>query len=408
MCVDFLENLDEILKVDISKIISVKGLMKKLQQFLLIAVTCLVVSCGNAGSGKVPVAEMPDPAIYALTINELPEVGFPWQQTYNQTTTEQGYKWSYLAYQAYQAGNPVVGLDTGFAVNNDVVLYEADVSRDELPKPPDTLGEIQDVSWKSVPQSHSLGDKSAVWKTTIGDLATPAWWLEFYQGHAYVRISLLGFTDQIAPAILYGLGDIVSGRLPSTADALRTDAATQVATHAPAIPTITPQVSPVIGITTTPLRVPEMAAQDTLSPLNYTAPPGETGMVTLFDDTGNQLLDGIKGTDDFLADLGQGSAYEWVGWTDLTEPVTLTFAFEGDSSIASIEMGINHREGLGIFVPELVTINGVDFVLSADEVANNQRKDIVFNGPFRGPEVQIVLHHRGRGWILVDEVHFTP
>jgi len=59
-------------------------------------------------------------------------------------------------------------------------------------------------------------------------------------------------------------------------------------------------------------------------------------------------------------------------------------------------------------VPQIVTINGVDFELSADEVPNNQRKDVVFNGPFSGPEVQIVLHSRGRGWILVDEVHFTP
>ena len=52
---------------------------------------------------------------------------------------------------------------------------------------------------KVLAQSHRLGDKSAVWKTTIGELLTPVWWLEFYQGHAYVRISLFGFPDQIAP-----------------------------------------------------------------------------------------------------------------------------------------------------------------------------------------------------------------
>jgi hypothetical protein len=63
---------------------------------------------------------------------------------------------------------------------------------------------------------------------------------------------------------------------------------------------------------------------------------------------------------------------------------------------------------LGIFVPTLVTINGVDFELSADEVPNNQRKDIIFNDPFNGPVVQVVLHHRGRGWILVDELRFNP
>lgn len=381
---------------------------KTLRQFLLLTLAILMISCGPARSDQVPVAELPDPAIYALTINELPEVGFPWQQTYNQTTTEQGYKWSYLAYQAYQPGNLGAELDSGFAVNNDVVLYEADVSRDELPQPPDTLGDIQGISWKSVSQPHQLGDKSAVWKTTIGDMLTPAWWLEFYQGHAYVRISLLGFPDQIAPAILYGLGDIVSSRLPSSVDNLRSDAATQVATQPPLPLTATPDASPLAGITPTPLRVPELAPQDTQPPLYYTAPPGEIGMVSFLDDTGSQLTDGIKGADDFLADQGYGSAYEWVGWTDLTEPVTLTFTFEGDSNIASLEIGFNHREGLGIFVPQIVTINGVDFELSADEVPNNQRKDVVFNGPFSGPEVQIVLHSRGRGWILVDEVHFTP
>jgi len=381
--------------------------VKLLHQILLLTLAILMISCTPVGSDQVPVAELPDPAIYALTINELPEVGFPWQPAYNQTTTEQGYKWSYLAYQAYQPGILPAELDSGFAVNNDVALYEADVSRDELPQPPDTLGNIQGISWKSASQPHQLGDKSAVWKTAIGDMLTPAWWLEFYQGHAYVRISLLGFPDQIAPAILYGLGDIVSSRLPISVDTLRSDAATQVATQPPPALTATPQASPVPGITPTPLRVPELSAQDIQPALFYAAPPGETGMVTLLDDTGSQLSDGIKGTDDFLADLGSGSAYEWVGWTDLTEPVTLTFTFEGDNDIASVEIGFNHREGLGIFVPQIVTINGVDFELSADAVPNNQRKDIVFKGPFSGSEVQIVLHHRGRGWILVDEVHFT-
>ena len=42
---------------------------------------------------------MPSPA------QELPDVGLSWQQSYNLTTAEQGYKWSYLAYQAYQPGS---------------------------------------------------------------------------------------------------------------------------------------------------------------------------------------------------------------------------------------------------------------------------------------------------------------
>ena len=375
----------------------------KASLYLLFLLPLLIFACGPAGSDQVALTELPDPVIYALDLQELPEVGLPWQQTYNQTSTEQGYKWSYLAYQAYQPGNLGVDLESGFAVNNDVVLYEVDVSRQDLPQPPSSLGEIQDISWIKVPQTHRLGDKSALWKTTIGDMLTPVWWLEFYQGHAYARISMLGFPDQIAPAILYGLGDILAERLPRSVAALRSDGATQAA-----LQPISQPVTPVPSASPGSQNIPTPISPETLTPDSYTAPPGETGMVAFIDETGSQLCDGMKGTHDILVDQGSGTAYEWVGWTDLTEPVTLTFSFSGDQNFASIEIGMNHRDGLGVFVPELVTINGVDYELSADEVPNNQRKDVVFEGSFTGPELQVVLHHRGRGWILVDEVHFSP
>ena len=375
---------------------------------LLTLLLLLLVACGPAGSDQVPVAELPDPAIYALNQSELPVVGVSWQQTYNQTTTEQGYKWAYLAYQAYQPGNLGVELESAFAVNNDVYLYEVDMSRESLPQPPQALGNIQDVSWKSVSQPHRVGDKSAVWKTNLGELLTPVWWLEFYQGHAYVRISLFGFPDQIAPSIIYGLGDIVVSRLPRSVVTLRSDVATVIATQPPPESITIPQVLPIS--TATPLSpLPTVSITEGFLPvLSYTSPPGETGMVSYFDDTGSQLADGMRGTDDILIDQGLGTAYEWVGWTDLTDPVTLTFTLQADVSIAAVQVGFNHRDGLGVFVPSRVTINGVSFEPAADAVPNNQRSDLTFNGPFRGPVVNIVLHHRGRGWILVDEVQFIP
>jgi hypothetical protein len=374
--------------------------------FWICLLAFLLAACGPTASSTIPVNELPDPAIYALTGKELPDVGLPWQQTYNLTTAEQGYKWAYLAYQAYQSSSPGSELESAFAVNNDVVLYTADVSHDALPQPPDSLGDLQGISWKPVAQANQLGDKSALWKTTIGQMMTPVWWLEFYQGHAYVRLSLFGFPDQIAPAIIYGLGDIISSRLPTTNETLRSDAATQVATQPPPPPTAAPQASPTPGEVPSTEVAPTHAPQETLTPLSYTAPPGETGMVAYIDETGAQLVDGVLGTDDILADLGNGTAYEWVGWTDLTEPVTLTFSLAGEVDIASVEIGIYHRDGLGIFVPESVTINGVSYDLGPDDVPNNQRKDLAFSGPFNGPEVQVVLHHRGRGWIMVDEVRF--
>ncbi len=377
-------------------------------QLLLLLSLLLVTACGPVGSDLVPVAELPDPSIYAITLSELPDVRVSWQQSYNLATQEEGYKWYYLAYQAYQPGSLGGELDSAFAVNNDVALYEVDMSRENLPQPPTSLGELQGISWKSAAQSHRLGDKSAVWKTTLGELLTPVWWLEFYQGHAYVRISLFGFPDQIAPSIIYGLGDILASRLPRSVDSLRSDASTLVATEP------SPKPSATKGLFSTPSRTPLSPAQtiiipvDRITPISYTAPPGDTGMVAFFDETGSQLTDGVYGTDDILVDQGQGTAYEWVGWTDATEPVTLTFTFAGDASISALEIGFNHREGLGVFVPSLVSINGVSIEPGGDDVANNQREDLVFDGPFTGPVVQVILHHRGRGWILVDEVRFIP
>ncbi len=180
----------------------------------------LLAACG-AGSEKIPTSQLPNPALYALTAADLPAVGADWGQTYNQTSEEQGYKWTYQAYQAYQPGISANELDNAYAVNNDVYLYEEDMRRADLPQPPASLGNLQNISWKPATQLHKVGDKSAVWKTTVGDLYTPVWWLEFYKGHAYVRISLFGFPDQLAPAVIYGLADIVDGRLPSSTDDLK-------------------------------------------------------------------------------------------------------------------------------------------------------------------------------------------
>jgi hypothetical protein len=377
-------------------------------RILLLAIGLVwLVACGPTGTDQVPVNELPDPAIYAINVSELPDVGLPWQQSYDQSTVQENNRWSYRAYQAYQPGNLGVELESAFAVNNDIILYEVDMRRADLPQPPLALGNIQNISWKTVSQSHKLGDKSAVWKTTIGELFTPVWWLEFYLGHAYVRISLLGFPDQVAPSILYGLGDIVVERLPSSVSSLRSDAATVIATPLP-IPTSTPVNPPPSTVPTRQVTPTLLVLNVSIPVLRYTAPPGETGMVAFADETGNQLTDGITGSDDLLADLGSGTAYEWVGWTDQTDPITLTFTLETKAEISAVQIGINHREGLGVFVPSSVTINGKSFNLAAGGVPNNKRQFLSFAGPFQGPEVEIVLHHRGRGWIMVDEVRFLP
>jgi hypothetical protein len=196
--------------------------VKQFTLFILLAL--LLVACGSSRSEQVPTSQLPDPALYAVQLADLPAVGVSWQQSYNQTTTEQGYKWSYQAFQAYQPGELENQLDSAFAINNDVILYEVDMSRADLPSPPTTLGSLSGVDWKSVSQPHQVGDRSSVWKTNIGELLTPVWWLEFYRGHAYVRISLFGFPDQIAEPFIFELADTVAARLPANVEELKQDA----------------------------------------------------------------------------------------------------------------------------------------------------------------------------------------
>jgi len=129
-------------------------------------------------------------------------------------------------------------------------------------------------------------------------------------------------------------------------------------------------------------------------------------MVTFFDETGSQLCDGMVGGDDILEDGDPGSAFEWVGWTEATDPVTMTFTLEEGVRIAAVEIGLYHRDGLGIFPPGRVMINGTSFDVAMGDVPNNQRTDLYLKGPFSGPVVEITLYHQGRGWLLVDEVRF--
>jgi hypothetical protein len=196
----------------------------KHQHSLLLLAVLLLSSCSGPSAEQIPTSQLPSPALYALTVTDLPEVGVPWQQSYSQTSSDKGYKWTYQAYQAIQPAEAENQLDSVYAINNDVILYEVDMSREDLPAPPESLGSIQGVEWKPATQLHQVGDKSAVWKTTLGDLLTPVWWLEFYQDHAYVRLSMFGFPDQIAPTLIYDLADIVAARLPANLEELKQDA----------------------------------------------------------------------------------------------------------------------------------------------------------------------------------------
>jgi hypothetical protein len=118
------------------------------------------------------------------------------------------------------------------------------------------------------------------------------------------------------------------------------------------------------------------AAAAPLSPTSYTASPGQCGAFCYLDETGSQLTDGVFGVNNWQADLGNGPAYEWVGWSS-TNP-TITFNFSAAVSISQIFIGFNRTENVGINLPSSVTINGNVFGLTGSEIADGTRGDLGF------------------------------
>lgn len=152
-----------------------------------------------------------------------------------------------------------------------------------------------------------------------------------------------------------------------------------------------------------------MAAASPILPVSYTATPAEGqaqgGTFNYFDDTGAQLIDGTLGVDNWQANLGNGNAYEWVGWR-VAEP-SLEFNFAGSVNITEVKIGFQHTENAGIFLPASVTIGGDSFAIGPNEVANGSRGFLTFSGNWSGPTLGISITDANTGgWIFVDEVEF--
>lgn len=217
----------------------------------------LLMACVPVGSDALSASELPDPHFFSLTIEELPDVGVPWEQTFDQYSENGKFKWVYSAFEAKQSLEPGNIFKPLLTINNDVVIYTDDVSSGELPQPPLTIGENENISWQSAIYLHPVGDKSAAWQTFLGDSQVPVWWLEFYKDHAYVRISLFGFPLDEAPILGNTLAKLLVSRLPGSVAEIR-----QFAKKQPALPITT----------STPIIFPSGSAEAAIVPPTTLAP----------------------------------------------------------------------------------------------------------------------------------------
>jgi hypothetical protein len=150
-------------------------------------------------------------------------------------------------------------------------------------------------------------------------------------------------------------------------------------------------------------------AQSVLS-TSYTATPGEgirqTGTYNYYDETGSQLTDGIYGANDWSANLGNGPAYEWVGWL-IANPV-ITFQFSTSVTINQVGIDFNRNELDTIFLPSTVTIGGTGFSVDPNAIPDDTRGTVYFNGNWTGSTLSVNLADNNTSdWIFVDEITFN-
>ena len=146
-------------------------------------------------------------------------------------------------------------------------------------------------------------------------------------------------------------------------------------------------------------------------PLSYTATAGEGqaqgGTFNYFDDTSRQLIDGVRGVNDWTANLGNGNAYEWVGWR-VANP-SFTFNFGSVVSISSMTIGLNRTEGAGIFTAITGSAGSNPIMIPGNTFTDGTRSDLlfIFANPVVGSTFQLSLTDGNTGrWIFIDEITF--
>ncbi len=143
----------------------------------------------------------------------------------------------------------------------------------------------------------------------------------------------------------------------------------------------------------------------------------DCGTYCYHDETGSQLIDGDYGAAPWSADLGNGNAYEWVGWLR-DSPVNIDFVFSTSTVIDSIAIGTVQDHPNDVVVPSIEIYSSSDasswvlesFIDNSPEsnVNNNQYFTFTLGSlNLNSQYVRVSLLHADDGpWTFVDEVDF--
>ena len=142
----------------------------------------------------------------------------------------------------------------------------------------------------------------------------------------------------------------------------------------------------------------------------------DTGAYTYHDETGKQLIDGKYGVAPWTNDLGNGNAYEWVGWVNDT-PVNIDFNLGTSIEIEQINIGTVQDNTADVVLPSVnlySSSNGItwDFLTNYSVPESSANDNKYYTYKFTDLSVtsqyfRVSLYHSTNGpWTFTDEVDF--
>jgi len=142
----------------------------------------------------------------------------------------------------------------------------------------------------------------------------------------------------------------------------------------------------------------------------------DTGSYQYHDWTGNQLTDGKYGTAPWYANLGNGPAYEWLGWVH-DSTVNIDFDFSTSTLINQINIGTVQDHVNDVVFPSVTLSSSSDGIswtqfdyLSIPESPSNNNSYLTIefdNLAVTDQFFRVSLEHSLNGpWTFVDEIDF--
>lgn len=130
-----------------------------------------------------------------------------------------------------------------------------------------------------------------------------------------------------------------------------------------------------------------------------------------------QLTDSIVGVDNWAANLGNGAAYEWVGWVNINPAII--FDYGTAQQISRIDVHVNNLNSGGVSIFDTVRVgyssDGVNFgnyqsiTTSAADRADNTARFYALNLLEQGAHRYVRLEFtRTNQWLFISEIRAVP